>query len=977
MNSSASVQLYDWQEPSAALVQASLVKYGVMADGSEMGTGKTIKTIVVAKRLQKPIFVVCPKAVVLDWQEWAGRVGVPCTAVSYETLRTGKTPHGRWAAHTTKTVTVKGQKKTKKVPVLFEFTLPKNALLVFDEAHKLSGLDTQQSRLLIAAKNQGYMTLLLSGTLFDSPLKCRAAGYALGCHNLLNFWQWAKKYGVREGMFGMVFKPKNETTEEAMARLRLSLGDKFTRVRKSDVPGFPDKQIVPVYAPTIEMPDDETLDGGRYGYEARMHVELLKVPSLVYRANDLLEEGHSVTIFVNYSDTLNALREEFPDAAIVCGGQSSTERKSNIDRFQHNHTHVALVMIQAGGTGTNFHDLHGRPRSSLICPGNNPVDFLQAIDRIHRTGALSPATIYVVYAAGVPVERRMRHMLEQKLGNLSALNDTDFDPPPVTNSNKQKHNAATYAAHSSGALPPNPGATQQESPALPHQCPVVGTGLQIGFGGTPDHPPVHGPGSGASSGHCDAHGPHAGLLGPGPKPGSVFCGPGNPTSDVFCGPGPAVAGVQAVHHSPESHGASPDCTTRGSGSKVVKILMPVDAPAPAPATLAQRIEAKVEAAHGERKHARCSPSKLKNLAICPSYEPDNDREVHPVTLRGTAMHEAMETINDALLDDEETRLVNLCREFLAEEIASAETVIDEQHLKTHDKDVQGFVDKLMIYAKDPVTGRRKAKIRDYKFGWNPVDSPENNSQAIAYTLACFLQWEDVDEVDFAFLIPRLDMVLQHTFTRADVPALKMHVTLIAERVRKLAGKEFNPNLDNCFYCGRKATCEPCINKSLSIARAQPAEHGLTLPAELNPTLLNDPKQIAYGLNVASVLEDWIVQMRKHALRFRQEIGQEVPGYDYIERSAKREVANPVGAWDILSKEFGVTQEEFFSACKVSITQLEKVVKDHAERGQKDKAAEAFTDRLLDEGYLTRGGSFYVLQRAKKKKPEKTVTDAGA
>lgn len=404
---------------------------------------------------------------------------------------------------------------------------------------------------------------------------------------------------------------------------------------------------------------------------------------------------------------------------------------------------------------------------------------------------------------------------------------------------------------------------------------------------------------------------------------------------------------------------------------MVRILVPPPPSEPIPAQPAEVPGATGN--HKVRTHARCSPSKLKNLEICPSYEGDDEAPVHPVTLRGTAMHEALETgDNSHLLDDEELRLVTMCREFLAEEVAAAETVIDEQHLKTHDKDVQGFVDKLLIFPKNPTTGRRKAKIRDFKMGWNAVDTPDQNPQAIAYTLAVFLQWEDVDEVDFAFLIPRLDLVLQHTFTRADVPALRLRVSLIADRVRKLAGKEFNPVNENCLYCGRKATCRPCIDKSLTIARGYDDGSKLPLPATLDPSQLTDPQQIAYGLNAASVLESWIEQMRRHALRFRQEIGVEVPGYDYIERQAKREIANPVGAWEILNKEFGVTQEEYLSACKASITQLEKVVKDHAPHGAKDKAAERFTDRLLDEGFLTRGASFHVLQRSKKKKALKAA-----
>jgi len=49
-----------------------------------------------------------------------------------------------------------------------------------------------------------------------------------------------------------------------------------------------------------------------------------------------------------------------------------------------------------------------------------------------------------------------------------------------------------------------------------------------------------------------------------------------------------------------------------------------------------------ETNHSERQHATYSPSKLKALEICPRFQQDNDAPPHPITLRGTAMHEAVE-----------------------------------------------------------------------------------------------------------------------------------------------------------------------------------------------------------------------------------------------------------------------------------------------------------------------------------------------
>ena len=82
-----------------------------------------------------------------------------------------------------------------------------------------------------------------------------------------------------------------------MQAMRVALGDRFTRVRKAEVPNFPKCQTIPTFVDTEDLPD-ELAD---YGIEARMAVKLLKVPGLVEKTKELVdEEGMSVAIFVNF-----------------------------------------------------------------------------------------------------------------------------------------------------------------------------------------------------------------------------------------------------------------------------------------------------------------------------------------------------------------------------------------------------------------------------------------------------------------------------------------------------------------------------------------------------------------------------------------------------------------------------------------------------------------------------------------------------
>lgn len=907
------ISLFDWQQPSAAALESAFRQFGVAADGSDTGTGKTYKVLHVVRRLGLRAVVLCPKSMIAEWENVARMAGVPCQVLNYEKVRAGKTVHGRWQ--------VKGS-------VFFWNIDPANTVLVFDEAHRLGGMRTQNALMLVAAKRQNLRMFLLSATLIGSPLKAWAVGYALGLHGLVNFWQWARPLGVMEGVFGPEWAPHRlkppADAEEIMRRMREALGSKFTRIRKTDVPNFPQCQLVPTFVQTEELPDFSEYVGGMGGMTARMGIENAMVPGLTDKVRDSIDEGFSVAVFVNFVEPLETLKKAFPHAAIVQGGQSKTARQAAIDAFQNNTTDVILLMAQAGGTGVNLHDLHGKPRVAYVIPGNDAVEFLQVLGRIHRAGSLSSAINYVVFASGSPSHRRIRRRLEHKLTSLSALNDHDLNDDP------------SYAYGPTDQLPdiaagprPTDGAAEDAVAAPPDQHRLAG-----GEGLATD--PLPG-GAGRDAPRPDDLGSRE------PSKRSAGRSGGREGSGAGCGGGPAMSPVIDVVATPVP--TEPQQVSTPAGE------------------------------HAERKHARCSPSKLKNLEICPSYEPDNDGPVHPVTLRGTAMHEALETGDDSKLlpdnDNEELRLVTMCRDFQAGEAVPGETVILEPHLKTHDKDVQGFADRVVLEPVRP-DGTRRIRIRDYKMGWNAVETPDRNPQAIAYTVAAFLAYPEASEVDFAFLIPRIDQVLQHTFQRSDLPELKLRLSVIADRVRKLAGKEYHLDYENCFYCGAKATCPVMLERMLPVRKAVAPEDQLPVPSTFNLDEVTKPEDVAMILNMANMAEKFAEKAKAFGLRYRLELGQEVPGYDLIERSAKREITDAVAAYEV-AKEFGVSEGEYLASAKISITALETAVKANAPRGTKEQKAKEFTDRLMDASALSRGASFHVLQRTKKRKNPQIAT----
>jgi len=151
---------------------------------------------------------------------------------------------------------------------------------------------------------------------------------------------------------------------------------------------------------------------------------LLKVPAIIELANDAIAEGRSVFIAVSFTETLNAIAEGFGDKviALVHGQQTAIERENNIAAFQANKAPVLVANICAGGTGISLHDLHGTPRTAIICPSYSAIDLLQALGRVSRMGSTSTSIQHIVYASGT-IEEGMASRVEEKLNNIKVLND--------------------------------------------------------------------------------------------------------------------------------------------------------------------------------------------------------------------------------------------------------------------------------------------------------------------------------------------------------------------------------------------------------------------------------------------------------------------------------------------------------------------------------------------------------------------------
>lgn len=425
--------LLKYQVPHAEKIVAAMRKWGFALDASDAGTGKTYVAFAVARELGLTPAIVCPKSVIPAWERVGAFFGIrPYFVANWEACKSTKFAHGTLDPRTDDYFWKLGRTKI---------------LLVLDEAHKAKGEYTQNAKMVIAAARQKLPCLCLSATIAASPRDMRALGYLLGLHGLSDFRGWSQALGCYQLEYNGQSRGWGcSDPVAAMGEVHKHLfPSKGSRVRIADLgDAFPDTQITadlyPIEKTRVQNKAyDELLDAiaklkreKKAGWSAaamvlnlryRQQAETLKVDLLVGLAKDYIESAMSIVIFVNFTKTLEEIRESFPDASVIHGQQSADERTEQIDRFQADTTRVLIANIMAGGVGVSLHDLHGNhPRVALICPTYSAKDLKQALGRVHRANGKSKSLQRVIYAAGT-VEEEVCHAVAKRLEAISSLND--------------------------------------------------------------------------------------------------------------------------------------------------------------------------------------------------------------------------------------------------------------------------------------------------------------------------------------------------------------------------------------------------------------------------------------------------------------------------------------------------------------------------------------------------------------------------
>jgi len=436
------------QREHAVNMLNSLYINGVACDQSETGTGKTYVAAWIAKYLNSPVVIVCPKVVIPAWTKVLSYFGIKAHClINYEKLMRGNTEH----------LSFKDGKDDSASDYTINF--PKNSLVILDEVHKCKSSTSKNSDFLIKLKMDGYKSLLLSATAATNPLEMKAFGFATTLHNLTSYRQFITDSGAYVGRYGgFQIDLQSQKTVEAMSNIHDKLFNLYKvssrMTRKMFDKIFPDNHVMAecfdmgtntdkinrVYQQMeseLAALEESSVNYSQHHFaimtKARRMAELLKVPTMVEMIEDWYDEGISPVVFVNFTDTVEAIEKQLAKnrkfdgkIARIVGGQSDKVRQKDIELFQSDVKRIMIANLAAGNAGVSLHDLNGNfARGAIISPSYSAINLLQALGRCHRAEGKTTVIQKILFAAST-IEEEACKRVQSKLNALECLNDGDL-----------------------------------------------------------------------------------------------------------------------------------------------------------------------------------------------------------------------------------------------------------------------------------------------------------------------------------------------------------------------------------------------------------------------------------------------------------------------------------------------------------------------------------------------------------------------
>ena len=173
------------------------------------------------------------------------------------------------------------------------------------------------------------------------------------------------------------------------------------------------------------------LDAALIDPEAYAGVSSVKRDYLVQQLPDLLEKGHRVLVFSQFTGYLKSISARLSEEGIghLYLDGSTRNRAEVIEAFTSGQEPVFLISLKAGGFGLNLTEAD---HVFIMDPWWNPAAEQQAVDRIHRIGQDKEVHVYRLVAEGT-IEEKVMQLKESKAALFDAVvGEGEFASAAVT-----------------------------------------------------------------------------------------------------------------------------------------------------------------------------------------------------------------------------------------------------------------------------------------------------------------------------------------------------------------------------------------------------------------------------------------------------------------------------------------------------------------------------------------------------------------
>lgn len=386
--------------------------------GDQPGLGKTLQAIGTAFIARAwPALVICPASLKINWQrEWKKFTGKDAIILDDR----NKNNWHRYYEMKCCDVFITNYESLKKFfvedfagGVTRSMRLKPEAGLfrcvIIDESHRCKSGKTQQSKICYKLCQGKEYRFLLTGTpSINGPkdlieqLKIMGRLDDFGGYKSFeqNFLQGPREASNLEMLNWRLWNTCFFRREKA--KVLSQLPDKMRQVVHMDITnrkeyGDAERDLLG-YLSCYEHADDEKL---RRAERGKVMVQMQKLRQIAARGKisaavefirDMMDSGEKLIVFAFLKEVVQAIKDVFPDAVTIVGGNSGQDRQTAVDRFQNDPAcRLILCNYKAAGVGLT---LTASSRVAFIEFPWTFADCEQAEDRAHRIGQKDSVNCY-------------------------------------------------------------------------------------------------------------------------------------------------------------------------------------------------------------------------------------------------------------------------------------------------------------------------------------------------------------------------------------------------------------------------------------------------------------------------------------------------------------------------------------------------------------------------------------------------------